>query len=241
MLTPLSRVPWTDPSASNRPRSRPAVKAEEACSSSRRDRLAAGREAKRQRQVAQCAEAEPPFAPPGHAHPADEIGPVRQRPGGRERSRHHPGDARTGVGAIDRGLARPGREHGLVGFQRAVADQQAEQIALVFRAEAGPGEVRPRDRAAGRGRPAAIRRPCATRSRPGNGTPRSRPGPDGPLSAAGHGLPPSPAAAPACGRSGRSPPARRRPAARSPWRRRAGRAGPRPCAGRPGSGPMYPP
>jgi hypothetical protein len=111
----------------------------------RREGLAAGRHAEFEGQVAQGGAGQAEFAPPGDGPlPAGKVRTVLQRLRRFQCGLH---DARGTVGlrfsaAIGHQLelGRPGRKHGLVGLERAVAHQQTNQIALLQRVGTVPAQ-----------------------------------------------------------------------------------------------------
>ena len=113
----------------------------------RRDRLRAWRETERTGQPANRRRLQARFAAAGDAMEAAEVAAVIERRGGSLGRGHDPG----GAGGVPRHrftiadqlqLGRPDREHGQVLLQRAIADQQAQQVSLRRAARAFPSAER---------------------------------------------------------------------------------------------------
>ncbi len=89
-------------------------------------------------QLAQCAGRKPVFVAPCHFLPTGKIGAVRQAARSCQRCGHDPFHPVGAATLIDCKGAGPHREHGLVRLQRAIANQQPDQVTLVTSISAGP-------------------------------------------------------------------------------------------------------
>ena len=108
-----------------------------------RDALVARGHADFESKIPERAECQTLLATTGNRIPADEIGAVRQCHRRCQRLGHQRMDAMPAIGRTVHDCCRqPRRQHGLVFLQRAIADQQAQQIALFARVWARPGRCR---------------------------------------------------------------------------------------------------
>ena len=97
----------------------------------RRDLLVAGGEPELESECLERARREPIFATPRHLNPTLKVDAVRQAARSGFDAAHDAGNARPFHAAITDRAPWPDREHGLVAFQHAIADEQADEIALV--------------------------------------------------------------------------------------------------------------